>query len=256
MTRHNFRGRHILITGASTGLGRAMAFEAGKHGAHVGLIARRAELLEELVSELRKEGVEAAYAAADVVDNDGLTQAVQDLENTLGPVYGLIANAGIAGNTKRGRLHVENANRCIDVNVKGVIHSIGAVQGGMLERNEGFISTVSSLAAYRGLPTSGPYSASKAAVSTLMESLRVDLTSSKLTFSTIHPGFVHTPLTAKASHPLPFVISAERAAVIMLKGLAKGKPEINYPWQLSILMSVVRRLPNFLYDWILSKTIR
>jgi len=233
-----------------------MALECAARGARVGLIARRQKHLEDLRDELQTLGIQAAYAAVDVVDTEAMNQAVQTLEEALGPVYGLIANAGIAGNTKRGLLKIEYANRCIDVNVKGVINSIGAVQAGMLERNEGFLSVVSSLAAYRGLPTSGPYSASKAAVSTLMESLRVDLIRTGLSLTTIHPGFVKTPLTDAVNHPKPFMISAEKAAKIMINGLIKGKREINYPFRLSFLMSVVRRLPNFLYDFILSKTVR
>ena len=255
MVRHHFRDRHILITGASTGLGRAMALEFAARGANLGLIARRQAHLETLQADVEALGAKASYVAVDVVDKEAMFLAAKTLEDVLGPVYGLVANAGIAGNTKRGLLNIENANRCIDVNVKGVINSIGAVQEGMIERNEGFFSVVSSLAAYRGLPTSGPYSASKAAVSTLMESLRVDHYRSKITCTAIHPGFVKTPLTDAVSHPTPFMISAEKAARIMVDGLARGKREINYPFGLSFLMSVVRRLPNFLYDWILARTV-
>ena len=233
-----------------------MALEFAQHGAKLGLIARRQSHLEKLQRDIEALGGQAAYVAIDVVDTAAHAEAAARLEAELGPIYGLVANAGIAGNTKRGLLNIENANRCIDVNVKGVINSIGAVQAGMIARNEGFISVVSSLAAYRGLPTSGPYSASKAAVSTLIESLRVDHYRTGLTFTAIHPGFVKTPLTDAVSHPTPFMISAEKAARIMVSGLLKGRREINYPFGLAFLMAPVRRLPNFLYDWVLARTVR
>lgn len=255
MPRHDVQAKHILITGASTGLGRAMALEFARRGARVGLIARREEHLKSLQAEIEEAGGRAAFFATDVVNAAALREGVLALEEALGPVYGLIANAGIAGNTRGGLLSLEHAHRCIDVNVKGVLNSVAATQEGMIGRNEGFVSVVSSLAAYRGLPTSGPYSASKAAVSTLLESLRVDHYRSNLTFTVIHPGFVKTPLTDAVSHPTPFMITAEKAARIMANGLIRGKREVNYPFRLAFLMTVVRRFPNFLYDWVLSRTV-
>lgn len=253
MSRMNFRARHILITGASSGLGRAMALELASRGAVVGLTARREPLLKELVAEIEAAGGKAAYAVVDVVDASSVVQGVELLESRLGPVYGLIANAGIEGMSRHGILDVASADRCIDVNVKGVIHTLAAVQQGLLERKEGFLCTVSSLASYRGLPHAGPYSASKSAVSALMESIRVDWRDSGVCVTTIHPGFVRTPLTAQAKHAQPFIMNADRAARIMIDGLERGRREINYPWQLASIMRMVRKMPPCLYDWVMGR---
>jgi short-subunit dehydrogenase len=251
MARHDFSDRHIFITGASSGLGKALAIELARSGAKVGLVARREVELTQVLDEVVAAGSTGAIYPADVTDFAAMEAAVMTLEQELGPVYGVIANAGVDGQSRKGVLSVENARRCLAVNVDGVIHTIAAVQPGMLERGEGMIATVSSLAAYRGLPASAPYSASKAAVSALTESLRVDLRPQGIDVTTIHPGFVRTPLTAGAKHPQPFIIDADQAARIMVRKLKRGAREINFPWQLATIMAVVRRLPNVLFDGLL-----
>ena len=134
------------------------------------------------------------------------------------------------------------------LNVEGVVYSVGAVLPEMLARKSGHLAVVSSVAGFRGLPTLAAYSGSKAAVTTFFESLRVDLRRSKIAVTAIHPGFIATPLTARNKAPMPFLISAERAAVIIADGLEKRRSDITFPWQMRLLMGLARRVPNWLWD--------
>ena len=251
MPKHDFTGRHVLITGASSGIGRALAIAFAKVGAKVGLLARREEMLQSLLEDVRGLGATGAIAPADVCDGPALEAALASLEDALGPTYALIANAGIEGLSRGGVLDVEKAHRCLDVNLLGVIRTIGALQAGFHARGEGIIATVSSLAAYRGLPGAGPYCASKAGLSALTESLRLDLRSRGISVTTIHPGFVKTPLTERAKSPQPFLMDVEPAAELIVRRLRRGPREINFPWQLALIMRAVRRFPNVIYDWAL-----
>ena len=256
MGRHDLKDRHVLITGASSGIGATLAVELARRGARVGLIARREELLTEVCEAVKAVGGQAAVAAADVVDAEALANAAKALEAELGPCYGLVANAGVGRPTARGQLDVERDGTTISVNVNGVIHAVAAVQAGMMERGEGFLSVVSSVAATRGLPGSGAYCASKAAVSTLFESMRLDLRGSGVDVIAIHPGFVTTPMTDKNKFRMPFLMGPERAATIIANALQRGQARLTFPWQMAIVVWLMRRTPNFLWDLALGQVRR
>ena len=248
MARHDLRDRHVLITGASSGIGAALAVELARRGARLGLMARRSELLEEVKASVQEVGGQAAAVVADVVDPEGLAAGVAQLEEELGPVYGLVANAGIGIPTARGHIQLPRDAQTISINVNGVIHAVAAVQPGMLERGEGFLSVVSSVAASRGLPGSGAYCASKAAVSTLFESLRLDLRGSGLSVIAIHPGFVTTPMTQKNRFHMPFLMGPERAARIIARALERGQARLTFPWQMAMVAWLMKRVPNIIWD--------
>lgn len=238
----------VYITGASTGIGAALARELHARGWSVGLIARRADLLESLAQEL---GERVAWAAADVTRFDAVRDAVGALEKVLGPCDLMVANAGLGGGGHAAKVDPEHELRIVRVNLDGVVHSVAAVLPGMLARGRGHVAAVSSLAGFRGLPMSGAYSASKAAVSALMESYRLDLAPKGVAVTTIHPGFVDTPMTAPNRFPMPFLMPVERAARVVADGLARRRSEINFPWQLVLVVKLLRFLPNFLYDRLL-----
>ena len=235
-----------IITGASSGIGEGVAVELHKRGWAVGLIARRTERLEAIAEQLGGERV--AYAAADVGDEAAANTAVASIEASLGPCDMMFANAGI-GDARSGRDFSASATKKIlNVNVEGVIHAIAAVLPGMVERGHGTISATSSVAGFRGLPNFGPYSASKAYVTSLMESLRLDLRKSNIKVTTVHPGFVVSELTDRNAFDMPFLVQTDRAARIIASGLESGKAEINFPWQMIALMKLAKWMPNWIYD--------
>jgi short-subunit dehydrogenase len=238
-----------IITGASSGLGEALARELHGRGWKVGLIARREEQLRALADSL---GDGAAHATADVASVEDVEEAVAQLQQSLGPCTLMIANAGIGTYTTCRNWETAAVTRVLQVNTLGVIHTIGAVIPQMVERGSGHVAVVSSVAGYRGLPGFGAYSASKAAVSNLFESLRGELIPMGIAVTSIHPGYVETPLTDSNKFKMPFLIPATKAARIMANGLEKRKKEINYPWQMACLMGMARHLPNWAWDMAVS----
>ena len=237
-----------IITGASSGLGEALALELHQRGWKVGLIARREPQLLALVEKM---GTNAAYAIADVVDAAATTAAVRALEDSLGMCDLMVANAGIGTFTTARNWDTEAITKVLKVNTLGAIHAVGAVIPDMVERGSGHVAVVSSVAGYRGLPGFGAYSSSKAAVSNFFEALRGELRPRGIAVTSIHPGFVATPLTDVNQFDMPFIISAEKAARIMAKGLEKQKKQINYPWQMAVVMGLARHLPVWLWDAII-----
>lgn len=238
----------VLITGASTGIGAALAREYHRRGWSVGLIARRRELLDALVAEL---GDRAAFEVADVADRAAVISAVTALEARLGPTDLLVANAGIGGVLRATRMSdgaMDGAIACLRVNVEGPLNAIYAVLPAMVARGRGHVAAVSSVAAWRGLPGTGPYSASKAALTALMEAFRVELAPVGVAVTTIHPGFVDTPLTQKNRFPMPFMLTTEDAAVRVVRGLEARRREINFPVYYSLIMKLAKWLPNPIYD--------
>ena len=226
-----------------------MSEELARRGWKVGLIARRADRLEALKGRI---GDAAAVAAADVTDRAGLDAAVSQLEQTLGPCDLMIANAGIGETISGRRFKTDDAIKVIDVNVNGVIHAIGAVIGPMVERGSGHIAVTSSVAGYRGLPGFGVYSASKSCVTTLVESLRVDLRGSGVSMTAIHPGFVVSELTDRNNFDMPFLVQTDKAARIIVDRLEKKRSIICFPWQMRFLMWLVKHVPDFIYDRLVS----
>lgn len=242
-----------VITGASTGIGEALARELARRGHAVGLIARRGELLEALAQQIRGGGGRAAVAACDVTDRVGLAAAVARIESELGPTDLLVANAGSGQPTPGHRLDVDAVERIWKLNINGVLYAIDAVLPGMLARGRGHISAVSSVAGWRGLRGNGAYCASKAAVSTLLESFRSDLKPKGIAVTTIHPGFIQTPLTDKNQYYMPFLAPADAAARVFADGLLARQSEVNYPVRMRWLMGLGRVLPNWLWGLVMSR---
>ena len=194
--KYDWTQKVVLITGASSGIGRALALELGKRGARLGLTARRAEELSKVAEEVSRAGGQALALPADVRSADEINGVASHVREKFGRVDVLIANAGTTSTTSGMRLDASEAGDVIMINVMGVVNSVASVLPDMIKRGEGHLVAISSLASYRGMPKSGAYSASKAAVSTFFESLRVDLRRSGVAVTTIHPGFIRTPLTA------------------------------------------------------------
>jgi NADP-dependent 3-hydroxy acid dehydrogenase YdfG len=237
-----------LITGASAGIGAALARELARRGHAVGLVARRADLLEALAAEIRAAGGTAMWVSADVTDRAQVEEATARVTAELGPIDLMVANAGTGLAARADRAPVDAWMSVLRLNIEGAIYSAAAVIPAMVARKGGHIAVVSSIAGFRGLPGNGAYSASKAAVSVFFEALRVDLARSGIAVTIIHPGFVRTPLTAKNRFPMPFLMESDRAARILADGLAARRSEINFPWPMVMVMRLARLLPNWLWD--------
>jgi NAD(P)-dependent dehydrogenase (short-subunit alcohol dehydrogenase family) len=238
----------VLVTGASSGIGRALAIEYARGGAKLALCARREAELEATAAEVRAAGGSAVVIPLDVADVDAVAEAVRRADHDLGSLDLVIANAG-RGDTQLGtRLMWSDVGPVIDVNVRGAFATLVAAIPVMIAQQRGHLVGVTSLAGVRGLPTSAAYSASKAALSAFLESLRIDLAPAGIRVTDVQPGFVATPATEAATHPMPFLWPAERAARHVARGLERAPAMIAFPWPLVVATRVGRLLPAWIYD--------
>jgi short-subunit dehydrogenase len=242
------RFENALVTGASSGIGRAIAERLAERGARVVLAARRADELNALRDAIVARGGRADVCPLDVADAAATRAAVSHWDQELGGLSLVVANAGIGGTEPAAKLSFASAERMIVVNVLGVMATLIPAIGPMLARGRGTLSAVTSLAGMRGLPTSATYSASKAAVSTFLESLRLELTPKGLPVVDIRPGFVDTPLTRKNKFKMPFLMPVEEAAVAAVQGLENGDAVVTFPWQIAAAMSLAASLPGPLWQ--------
>ena len=252
--KYDWKEKVVLITGASSGIGRALAVELGRRGARLGLTARRADELSRVADEVSRAGGQALALPADVRRAEEINGAAARLREKWGRVDVLIANAGMSTTTAATRLDAAEAGDVITVNVIGVVNSVAAALPDMLERGDGHLVAISSLASYRGMPKSGAYSASKAAVSTFFESLRVDLRRSGVAVTVVHPGFIRTPMTANRKKKLPFLLEADDAACRIIKAVERRARTYAFPWQLASLVRVIRHMPGAVYDRLASNS--
>ncbi|QDU19980.1 SDR family NAD(P)-dependent oxidoreductase [Urbifossiella limnaea] len=232
-----------IVTGASSGIGRALAVALARQGRPVGAVARRADLLAELAAEVRAAGGTIETAVADVADRAGLAAAIHGLEQKLGPTDLLIANAGMGGETGAVEMNVPQVEAIMRVNFLGVVYAIEAVLPGMIERRAGHVVGISSVAAYKGLPGAAAYCASKAAVNVYLEGLRIELRKLGVAVTAVCPGFVRTPMVAK-NPPMPFLMEPEAAAARIL-GALPGKPKVfEFPRRMKWLIRLARWAPD------------
>ena len=240
----------VLITGASSGIGRALALELARRDATLGLVARRKEILDEIVRETGLSSDKVLTISADVQDRDSMRAAAVELNSKFGHIDVLIANAGIGVTNDGAELDAAKVASVINVNVIGAANSAAAVLPEMVARGSGQLVVISSLAAYRGLPKSAAYCASKAAVSAMFESLRLDLKPRGIDVTIIHPGFIKTPLTAGRQAQLPWLLEVEDAAGKILGAIEARKKSYAFPWQLATIVRAGMVMPAFMYDWI------
>jgi len=237
-----------VITGASSGIGRGLAKELARRGAKVGLVARRADTLKELQTEIETANGRALAIAGDVRDYSSIKAATDGIAKELGPIDVLIANAGIGTSTDGSQLNGEEVANVFSVNVIGAANSVSAVLPQMVERRKGQLVVISSLAAYRGLPKSAAYCASKAAVSAFFESLRLDLAPKGIDVTIIHPGFIKTPLTAGRDAQMPFLMELDDAVEKIANAIERRKKSYAFPWQLATIVRAGMIMPIWMYD--------
>ncbi|QRN99442.1 SDR family NAD(P)-dependent oxidoreductase [Archangium violaceum] len=240
--------RTALITGASSGLGRGLALWFGRRGVKVYAAARRRENLEALANEARAAGATVEPVELDVTNADTTLARIRELDDSCGGLELIVANAGAGIETNARRIKWEVVKQLIDVNVIGAAATLCAVLPRMVERKRGHVVGVASLAAYRGLGRNAAYSASKAYLSTFMESLRVDLKGTGVRVSCIYPGFVKSEMTAQNKFPMPFLLETEEAVELMAKAILRGEAEYAFPWQMASAMGLLKWMPNALFD--------
>lgn len=247
-----FANQVAVVTGASSGLGWALAKVLAADGCKVGLVARRKDKLDQLAKEVSHSGGTAAVADADVGDRLQAVAAIHALREQLGPIDLLIANAGVGMPTLLQPVNVADVEQMIRVNYLGVVYAIEAVLPEMLQRGRGHLAAVSSLAAYKGLPGESGYCASKAAVNVYMEGLRIHLRPRGITVTTLCPGFIRTPMTDVMHNPMPWLMEADEAARRIVRALQRRRKVYNFPWQTAWLMKLTHWLP----DWALARTMQ
>jgi short-subunit dehydrogenase len=250
----NFSGRVAVITGASSGIGAELARQLSAAGASVGLLALPGASLDAAAKGIAARGGTALAVGVDVAQRDAVHAALATVSRELGPIDLLILCAGIGGITTVESFSAPVFENMIRVNLLGMAYAIEAVVPSMLERRSGHIVGVSSLSSARGQPVFSGYCASKAAVGTLLEGLRIELRSYGIAVTTVRPGFVRTPMTAAFKSPR-FVMDVEPAARIILEGIAKRRAEVNFPWQSALVVAISKYLPNGLYDRLAAKII-
>jgi NADP-dependent 3-hydroxy acid dehydrogenase YdfG len=241
----SLQGKVALVTGASSGIGWALAKALAAEGCRVGLVARREAPLRELAAEV---GASACVAVADVRDFASMQTAAAAIRASLGPIDLAFANAGVGKPTLLDPVNVADVEDMFRVNVLGMVHTFAAVLPEMLARKSGRLVAVSSLAGYRGLPGESAYCASKAAVNTYMDGLRIHLRGTGVSALTIRPGFVHTPMTAMNTFHMPGVMSAEEAARRIVRAAKSSRKICDFPWRLSLMTKLSRWLPDGLMN--------
>jgi short-subunit dehydrogenase len=247
----SFAGKVAVITGASSGIGWSLARCLAGEGCRVGLIARRQDLLDDLAAAIRSDGGTATVAAADVGKCEQVESAVASIREDLGPIDLLIANAGVGKPTLADPINLADIEEMFRVNLLGVIYSFTAVMPQMLKRRQGHLAAVSSLGGLRGLPGESAYCASKAAVNTYLEGLRIHLRGRGICVTTILPGFIRTPMTAPNRFPMPWLLDADDAARRIVRALERRKKVHAFPWQTTLLTRLSRWMP----DWVIARTM-
>lgn len=246
VARSSLPPRAVFITGASSGIGAALARHYAAQGATLGLAARRLDALDALVATL--PGRHYLYPL-DVANASALASAANDFMAHVGAPDIVIANAGISVGTLTQEAADNQAfRRIMETNVLGMVHTFQPFIGVMERQGVGRLVGIASVAGIRGLPGAGAYSASKAAVIAYLESLRVELRSSGIKVVTIAPGYIRTPMTDANDYAMPFMLEADEAARRFAEAIAAGTAYTVIPWQMGIVARLMRLLPNCIFD--------
>ena len=245
---------HVFLTGASSGIGEALARHYAAAGATLGLAARRQRRLLELAAEL--PGAHACYAL-DVADAAALQAAAADFIDRFGCPDIVIANAGVSVGTLADEAgDLPAFRRVFETNVMGMAQTFQPFVAAMKARGGGRLVGIASVAGIRGLPGAGAYSASKAATIAYLEALRVELRGSGVRVVTIAPGYIATPMTAVNSYPMPFLLPAAEAARRFARAIERGVGYTVIPWQMGVVAKLLRLLPNPVFDALFARAGR
>ena len=232
--------RRVWLTGASSGIGAALAHELANRGARVAITARRRDALDQVATA----GSQMTVLPGDVTDADAMSAIAATLERDWGGIDLVILNAGTYRPVTPAELTATIVREHLDVNVMGVVNCLEAVIPPMLARGAGRIAVVSSVTSFAGLPLAAAYGASKAFITSMCDSLRPDLEAQGVGMTVIAPGFVRTPLVDQNAFRMPFMVEVDAAARVICDGLERGRPEIAFPWQMAAFMKLLAALPG------------
>lgn len=252
----------VFITGASSGIGSALATHYAAEGAILGLAARRADSLEALAVALRAKGAQAVHCyPLDVTDAAALRAAAEDFTSKHGAPDIVVANAGVsAGTLTEYAEDLEVIQRIFATNVYGMAATfspfIAPMRAAAMPGGSYRLVGIASVAGIRGLPGAEAYSASKAAAATYLESLRLELRDSGIKVVTIAPGYIATPMTAINPYPMPFLLPVQEAARRFARAIDQGRSYVVIPWQMGIVAKLLRLLPNWFYDLLFANAPR
>jgi short-subunit dehydrogenase len=245
----------VFLTGASSGLGEALARHYAARGAALGLVARRAPELEALAASL--DGATVATYRGDVREPSDLVRAAADFMARFGAPDVVIANAGISrGALTEAPEDLPTFKAIFDTNVLGMVHTFAPFVVPMRDAGSGVLAGVASVAGFRGLPGSAAYCGSKSAAITYLESLRVELRGTGVSVVTLCPGFIETPLTERNPYRMPFLLSADKAARLVANAIEDKRRFYVLPWQMAVLGKVLRGLPRPIYDRVVANRAR
>ena len=234
------------VTGASSGIGRAVSLELARRGFTVVVTARRLPELEAVAAEAT--GGRIVAMAGDVTDREAMAALVGRIEAEVGPLALAFLNAGTFFPMKRGApFDADLVARTFTINVVGTCNALAPVLARMTERGRGQVAINASVAGYGGLPTSAAYGATKAALINMSEALKFNLDLAGVTLQVVNPGFVGTPLTDKNDFPMPFLIEVEDAARRICDGLGQSRFEIAFPRRMAWMLKAINMLPYALY---------
>lgn len=235
---------HILITGASSGIGAALAELYANRGVTLSLHGRNKERLLSVANAARQRGAETAILSGSVTDSEAMAQWITERHQAC-PLDLVIANAGISAGAGKSAFETLTQSRAVfATNLDGVLNAAYPAIPLMIAQKRGQIAIVSSVASFRGFPGSASYCASKSAVRALGESWRCDLQAHGVEVNVICPGFVRTPMTDGNPYPMPWIMSVERTAAIIKKGLEKNQPRITFPWRMAAMIGFLNLLPQ------------
>jgi short-subunit dehydrogenase len=251
----NLTNKVILLTGASSGIGYSLAKSLPKENCSLALISRRKNILDGLAEELKPKVQKVITYSCDVGDEKEANKIYSQIKNDFGKVDIAILNAGFSHRADVKNYSVEIARNIFDVNVFGIINFVEQLIPDFIQRKEGMIVGVSSLAEARGFPKSGFYNASKSAASLMLESLRVELKPYNIKVLTVKPGFVRTPMTDKNDFHMPFLMDVDRAAKIIIDGIKKEKHIIQFPLTTVIGSKIIKLLPDWLFDYLMNRPL-
>lgn len=242
----------VLITGASSGIGKELARQLAKKHCKLALLARSKDKLLTLQKELQSQGARVEIYAVDVREREPLEKAMHAAHKKLDGLDVVFANAGVGALKPAHKLKPHQIDAMIEVNYTGAINTLLIALPLLLEKGQGQLVGISSVASIRGLPGGALYSSTKAGLNSFLETLRVEYRRKNIEVTTVCPGFIRTPMTADIEDTIPFMLEVEEAVAMIIQGVEFGKAVVGVPGWLYNMMSLIRLLPSELYSRIAS----